>query len=78
MRKDCKIIRDGGDSGSKKCKPGYDLPVMGLWALGETVFGMSLEYGARRSISCSFVWQESGFSPLEDVFTLNLLYKEVL
>jgi hypothetical protein len=34
--------------------------------------------GDKRSVLCWCIWQESGFSRREDVFTSNLLYKEVL
>jgi hypothetical protein len=34
--------------------------------------------GVRRSGLCRYVWQESGFSLREDVFTFNLLHKEIL
>jgi hypothetical protein len=37
-----------------------------------------LDSGVRRSVLCWCVWQESGFSRREDVFTFNLLYKEML
>jgi hypothetical protein len=36
------------------------------------------ESGVRRSVLCWCVWQESGFSHREDVFTFNLVYKEIL
>jgi hypothetical protein len=32
----------------------------------------------RRSVLCWCVWQESGFSRREDVFTFNLLCKDIL
>jgi hypothetical protein len=32
--------------------------------------------GVRRSVSCWCVWQESGFSRREDVFTFHLLIKK--
>jgi hypothetical protein len=35
------------------------------------------ESGVRRSVLCWCVWQESGFSRREDVFTFNLLHKEI-
>jgi hypothetical protein len=38
---------------------------------GEVCFW--LESGVRRSVLCWCVWQESGFSRREDVFTFNLL-----
>jgi hypothetical protein len=33
------------------------------------------ESGVRRSVLCWCVWQESGFSSREDIFTFNLLFK---
>jgi hypothetical protein len=36
------------------------------------------ESEVRRSVLCWCVWQESGFGRLEDVFTFNLLYKDIL
>jgi hypothetical protein len=36
------------------------------------------ESGVRRSVLCWCVWQESDFSRREDVFTFNLVYKEIL
>jgi hypothetical protein len=35
------------------------------------------ESGVKRSVLCWCVWQESGFSRSKDVFTFNLLYKEM-
>jgi hypothetical protein len=40
------------------------------------VFGRSLRFGVRRSVLCRCVWQESGFSRREDVFTFNLSYRD--
>jgi hypothetical protein len=63
-----KLSSDGGDSGSKKCKQGYDGTYGAVWR--------SLrwrESGVRRSVLCCCVWQESGFSRLEDVFTFCLV-----
>jgi hypothetical protein len=34
--------------------------------------------GVRLSVLCRCVWQESGFSCREDVFTFNLVYKEII
>jgi hypothetical protein len=36
-----------------------------------------LESGVRRSVLCWCVWQESDFSRPEDVFTFNLLRKDI-
>jgi hypothetical protein len=76
MRKKLKLRSDGGDSGSKKCKRGRGGAYGG--DLAESAFGGSLESGVRRWVLCWCVWQESGFSRREDVFTLNLVYKEML
>jgi hypothetical protein len=35
------------------------------------------ESGVRRSVLCWRVWQESGFSRREDVFTLKSIYMEL-
>jgi hypothetical protein len=34
--------------------------------------------GVRRSVLCWCVWQESGFSRREDVFTFDLVHKGIL
>jgi hypothetical protein len=62
MRKILKLSSDDGDSGSKKYKGGYDGAYGGDW----------------RSMRLAEIWQESGFSRLEDVFTFNLLCKEII
>jgi hypothetical protein len=68
MLKKLKLSFDGGDSGSKKCKRGYDgaygevwrsLPLVGVW----------------RSVLCWCVWQESGLSRREDVSHLIYFIK---
>jgi hypothetical protein len=46
------------------------------WGQAESAFGGSLECGVGRSVLCSCVWQESGFSRREDVFTFNWLKRE--
>jgi hypothetical protein len=63
MRKKMKLSSDGGDFGSKKCKRGCGGDVLG---------------GCLEPVLCWCVWQGSGFSRREDVFTLNLLHKEML
>jgi hypothetical protein len=69
MRKKLKLSSDGGDSGSKKCKRGYSGAYDRVWR--------SLHLaGVRWSVLCWCVWQESGFSRREDVFTWNLLQKK--
>jgi hypothetical protein len=73
MRKELKLSSDGGDFGSKKCKPGYVTPMV---EYGEVCVWR--ESGVRRSILCRCVWQESGFNRREDVFTFCLLHKEML
>jgi hypothetical protein len=42
----------------------------------EFAFGSFLESGIWFCVWC--IWQESAFSCCEDVFTFNLVYKEVL
>jgi hypothetical protein len=59
MRNKLKLSSDGGDFGSKKCKRGCGSAYGGVWR----------ESGVRRSVLCWCVWQESGFSRREDVFT---------
>jgi hypothetical protein len=66
MRKKLRLSSDGGDSGSKKCKRGYFGAYGGVWR----------KSGVRRSFYVGAVWQESGFSRHEDVFTFNLLFKK--
>jgi hypothetical protein len=73
MRKDLKLISDGGDSGSKKRKRGYDGAYDGVWWSLRLV-----ESGVRWSVLCWCVWQESDFSRREDVFTFNLLNEQML
>jgi hypothetical protein len=66
--KKLKLSSVRGDSGSKKCKRGCG----GVW---RSLFGGSLGSGVRQSVLCWCVWQGSGFSRREDVFTFNLVYK---
>jgi hypothetical protein len=56
-------IPNGGDSASKKCERGCGGVYGGAWS---QAVGFA---------SC--VWQESGFSRREDVFTFNLFHKEI-
>jgi hypothetical protein len=41
--------------------------------LALSAFGGNLQSGVRRSVLCWCIWQESGFSRLEGVFTCNLV-----
>jgi hypothetical protein len=61
-------------SGSNKCKQDYS----GTYGRGlaESAFHRSLVSGSQLCVWC--VWQESGFSHYEDVFTFNVLYKEIM
>jgi hypothetical protein len=47
------------------------------WIVAETASGGSLKSGVRMSVLFWCFWQESGFSRREDVFTFNLVYKEM-
>jgi hypothetical protein len=63
MREKFKLISDGGNSYSKKCKWGHCCASGGFW----------------RSLHLTEVWShEYGFSHREDAFIFNLLYKEIL
>jgi hypothetical protein len=46
--------------------------------VGSGVVCVWREFGVRQSVLCWCVWQESDFSRREDVFTVNLQYKEML
>jgi hypothetical protein len=62
------IKSDSGNSGSKKCRGGCDGTYGMMWQESEVW----------QSVLCWFVWQESGFSHHEGVFTFNLLYEDIL
>jgi hypothetical protein len=69
-----KSSSDGGDSDSKKNSKG----AMVVSMVGSGGVCVRQESGVRRSVLCWCVWQESGFGRREDVFTFNLLHKEIL
>jgi hypothetical protein len=69
MQKKFKLSSDGGDSGSKK----YNRDCGGVWLILRLaeVWGQVVGF-------CWCVWQESGFSRREDVFTFNLLKRNFI
>jgi hypothetical protein len=71
MRKKLKLSPDGGDSGSKKCKRRYGGAYGGVWRKLRLA-------GVRRSVSCWCLWQKSGFSRREDVFSFNLFHRHFI
>jgi hypothetical protein len=69
-----KLSSDDEASGSKKRKRGYG----GAYGLADSVCWWESKSGVRRSVLRWCNWYESGFSRCEDVFTFNLLKKEIL
>jgi hypothetical protein len=65
-----KLGSDGGDSGSKKRKPGHGSGTGGVWQ------DMHVAGVWSQAVGFVFVrWQDSGFSRHECDFIFNLLYK---
>jgi hypothetical protein len=62
-----KLSSDGGDLVARNANETIVAPVVGSG--GVCVW----ECGVRRSVLCWCVWQESGLSRREDVFTFNLV-----
>jgi hypothetical protein len=73
MRKKSKLSSDVGDSGARNANEAMAAPMVG--SVGVCIWW---EYGVRKSVLCRCVLQESGFSHREDVYTFNLVYKDIL
>jgi hypothetical protein len=71
MRKNLKLSSDGSDSGNKKCNRSNGGARGGIWRILRLA-------GVWQSVLCWCVWQKSGFSRREDVFTFNLVYIGIL
>jgi hypothetical protein len=70
--KKLKLCSDGGESGSKKCKRGY------VGACGRHCRSLLLADGWSSAVGFVLVRLAGILSHREDVYTSNLLYKDIL